>query len=494
MPRLTILLLLLLVIIWPSSAQIETKILSPKKMEKDLEFLLQNIEAHPDPFAKINKEDFNDIVENVRQNISVELDQFDFYKNLAPIMTSIHDGHSRLFFERSWLEHIRKKQGVFPYEVYLDNSNELYVIKSYGDTNLPVGCKIIEINGLNVSDIIDSITPYISYETIPFRNNLISESFEFYLYLLFKKSDGALVKYFSTEEATASVSNVSFKEWKSFQIDNREERERKIALGKTYDYSIIKPGVAKIDIFSFSARNFQSYQIFLAKTFKEIRKENVHSLIIDVRGNYGGWPKIASELFHYISEGHFKTMAQSSMKISNSYRRYFKDYYPIMRNADYIPPTRRHYLDLHKILSGEINSFANEDVFFNEAPITKDYEFYGDCYLLIDRQSFSASSSFASTFQCYSMGAIIGEPTGGTKIFRANPYTRQLPNSDIIFSMSTTKLYTACFDEEDSPVVPNIEAIPSIFDRMLNTDSQLNLALLMIRRIQKQRALEAKNE
>lgn len=461
--------------------------LSPKKMQKDLKVLLETIDAHPDPYTKISEESFQALVQEVEKNIADELDEIDFYKNISKIVAAIGDGHSSVYMPRYWLKKLRKKYGAFPYEVFLTNAGELFVINTYGDTVLTMGAQILEINGMSVEAFIDEVTPYISFETIPFRNDLISQNFELLLLLVFKQTDQLKFKFKVNEESEVKISTIAYKNWKKRKKDLREEREKKIAIGKPYDFNILKPGIAKIDIFSFSTPNLNKYNFFLNKTFKEIKKNNVHSLIIDVRGNYGGWPKIASELFHYIHEGHFKTMAKSRMKVSYAYRNFYTDKYPWLRSANIGLTERRHYINLRQVIHGEIGSFVDEDIYFNEAPITETYEFTGDCYVLIDRKSFSASSSFASTFQCYSMGLLIGEPTGGTKIFRANPISKTLPKSRLIVRMSTTKLYSACYNQENEPVIPNIEVVPTILDLVHNSDSQLNTALRLIKKMQQKK-------
>lgn len=475
-----------------SFAQIETRILSPKKMQKDLEFFLENIDGHPDPYTKISEEDFNAIVEEVRNNLNVELDEIDFYKNLTRIISTIHDGHTSVYFPEGWLERIRKEHGVFPYEVYLTDDEELFVIDSHVEDQIPLGAQVLEINGMSVTQFIKEVTPHISYEVLPFRNDRISRSFELMLYLVFKQSDqlNFKVKYLKEEEFI--VSNIDFKEWKNLEKDDRERRDKKLAIGEPYDFTIIKPGVAKIDIFSFSVRSISSYEFFLAKTFKTIQEENIHSLIIDVRGNYGGYPKVSSMLFQYIHEGYFKTMAKSTMKISSAYRSYFTDKYPELLRSSYRGKNNLHSIDLHEVIKGKLNTYVDEESFYNETPVTKDYEFLGDCYLLTDRKSFSASSGFASTFQCYSMGYIVGEPTGGTKIFRANAFARKMIWSRFWVRVSSTKLWTTCYDQEDQGVIPNVEVKHKIIDLVHKNDAQLNTALWLIKEVQAKKAAAAK--
>ena len=180
-------------------------------------------------------------------------------------------------------------------------------------------------------------------------------------------------------------------------------------------------------------------------------------------------------------------MAKSEMKISKTYRAYFAPYIPTGYFSENSVPKRRHFIDINSIMRGKLGSYAKEDIFFNESPKTRTFEFTGDCYLLTDRVSYSAASSFASTFQCYGMGHIIGQKTGGTKIFRANPITLELPKSKFRIQMSTTKMYTACYNNELEGVTPDVVYSPTIIDRCSDLDTQLIFAVRVIKTARKKR-------
>ena len=55
---------------------------------------------------------------------------------------------------------------------------------------------------------------------------------------------------------------------------------------------------------------------------------------------------------------------------------------------------RRLHQALPAIMKEKIGTIVKEESFFNEVPETKSSEFVGDLYLLIDRSSYSAASSF----------------------------------------------------------------------------------------------------
>ncbi len=461
----------------------DDRLISIKKLNKDFEDLKDLLEAHPDPFQKITESDFLGTYNQIKLSLDQPHTVLEFYKKVAQVITLIKDGHSSVYLPEHWLLKKRKESGVFPYEVYLNNNNELYVIKSFNNGTIPVGSKIVSINGLTTEAFLNVIDPYISYEIIPFRNTRIDAEFEQCLYLAFGKSNELIFKYFVADTLSTVITTMPYNEWKIKQKNNREEKDKKIAKGKPYDYNLIAPGIGHLNIYAFLTADLDAYKSFLKKTFKNIKEDKVHSLIIDVRGNFGGWPKISSELFHFISNGYFKTMGKSSMKVSEAYQKSITSRnHMLMHNTPYIEH-KRHYIDLNSILKKPLGTFVNEDVFFNEEPIFKDFEFKGDCYLLVNRDSSSAASSFASTFQCYSMGKIIGEETGGTKIFRAHAMGSKLYRSGIRVSLSTTKLFATCYMEENQGVLPNINFTPSLLDIIHGVDSQLNYAQLYINHV-----------
>ena len=180
-------------------------------------------------------------------------------------------------------------------------------------------------------------------------------------------------------------------------------------------------------------------------------------------------------------------MDHSITKVSYTYRKNITDRLPYFNNVKFSYTKLKHHNDNPTRLSNPYDTYIEQDTLFIESPITKDFEFYGDCYLLTDRDSYSAASSLAATFQCYGMGTIIGEETGGTKIFRADFFTEELSHSRIFVNMSTTKLFTACYDNEVEGIKPNINYSPNILQRISGVDTQLLYAQRIIKKVQQQR-------
>lgn len=466
------------------------KLLSIKQMKKDMAEMLAVVEAHPDPFTHIPEQEFMDAYEKEVASITQEMNILDYYKKVSKLIALIRDGHSSVRMPAGWMTKKRRKHGVFPLSFYLSSEDELFVLKNYGEVDIPLGAKITKINDLPVLDFLAAIDPYISYEKKSFRNTRIDDNLEFYFYLIFGHSNGIKLHYTFGEKKEITVENISLSQWSSNYKDVREESEAAIAKGIPYSYENIGNGTGILKIYSFFARNLDNYDNFLRSTFKSIQEDSIHSLVIDVRGNYGGWPRISSKLFHYLTEYPFKTFAQNTLKVSKAYREYFYELYPGLRHENYVYPSQLHSIDLDAIMRDEIGSFKTTSSIYNELPRKRKFEFTGDLYLLTNRDSYSAASSFASTFQCYQMGTIIGVETGGTKVFRANAMNKKLSRSAIVVNMSTTKVLCACYNEEFEGVTPTIEYSPSINELVSDMDTHLLYTQRIIKMVQKKKKEE----
>ena len=462
----------------------EEKEYSASRLRSDFKKFEKFLAAHPDPFTHISEESFRAKLDEVERSLDHPHTTLEFYKKLASLVALISDGHSAVYFPGSWWIRKLKANGCFPYEVYLTNDDELYVIKSYDNGSIQSGARIMAINGISVDSFIKAVEPFLSYEMIRFRNTIIDSDFNRFLYLAFGEQRANEITYFTADTLKTLVRNMPFKSWVKFQKEDRDADEKRAAMGRPYSYKKLEEGIGLIHVHSFAVGDVKAYELFLNKTFKQIRKDSIHSLIIDIRGNFGGWPGAASKLFHYISNTYFKTMAQSSMKVSYPLRELFGSFDPRMREFSKHMHHHRHFMDLEAIMNNTINTYVHEESLFNERPRNETYEFKGDCYLLTNRDSYSAASSFAATFQCYQMGTIIGEETGGTRIFRAAAIGELLPHSGIIIRMSTTKNYCTCYDQEFQGVLPNIAYSPSILELVSEQDIQLMYARRIIHKVQ----------
>lgn len=472
------------------SAQ-DSNLIPVKKLRKDFKKLVSYVEAHPKPYRHISEQEHKSLIDSIYKLIDRPISNMDFFKLVSPIYTSIKDGHSGIYPPMFWLKNYRKSYGVFPYRLYLSDENRLFIIDNWGeDKTIPLGAEILAINQISINDLLIELSQYVSYEQEIFRNTVIQNNFDLYLYLQFGTISEIELSYLGNKKEEHLVKFIKYKDWKNEVEESEIEKDKRIKMNKPYAYKKLKEGVGIIYIYSFAVGEYNKYRIFLRDTFRKIASDKIESLIIDVRDNTGGFPKVSSDLFHYISEKNFKTMALNEVKVSKTYRQYYTksanvNLYQMHFRKDL------HFVDLESIMQKDIGTIVKETEFFNENPRTENNEFNGDLYLLTDNRSFSASSSFAATFRCYQMGLIIGQETGGTKVFHANSISHKLDHSKIICSMATTRDYTACFYEEDEGIIPDIEVKQSVPGLVAKRDAVIDYTLHLIKKVKKIKQEEA---
>ena len=486
-------LLLLVTFLGTITAQ-NDRLLPPKKLKKDLKELVAVIEAHPAPYRHITEDQLNALIDSTKNLLEEPMTMLDFYKLMSPIYSAIKDGHTSVRLPRKWMYNYRKKHGVFPFKVHLTDDNHLHIIDNYSDDKtIALGSEILGLNGVLITTFLEDISPYIAYEQENFRNSQIQTNFDMYLLLYFGQIKQIEIDYLSDIERKHTVDYIAYKDWKDELEEEEVIRRKKIAISKPYEFKKIKEGIGLLKIYSFAFASDVTYKGYLRTMFGEIKKDSITSLIIDVRGNTGGFPKTVSDLIHYISDKYFKTMAISEMKVSYAYRKYFQDRYNY-NFYQYTRKGRRHHIDLMALFNEEIGTMVKEEASFNEPPKEMQNEFTGDVFLLIDKRSFSASSSFAATIRCYQLGILIGEETGGTKVFHANNMYKKLPHSGIVCGMATTRKYTGCFHEEDEGIKPDLPVVPTIPQLVAKQDVALNYSLRVISKAKRLREQEKKKQ
>lgn len=468
----------------------DLKLFSVRNLKKDFKEFVSIVEAHPAPYRHISEKDHKKLIKSIESQIKEDMNVIDFYNLIAPIYTSIKDGHSSIRLNFDWYKQLRKEYGVIPLKIYVDKQDKIYVISDARlDQNIPGGSEISHINGLTTQEYIEAVDPLISYELPNFRNSQIQESFNRHLLALFGPQHTTEITYMHQgEEVTQTVSHIDYDEWKDALSEGEEYKRKRIATFKPWDYKKLTDHVGYLNIFSFSIPDEEKYKFFLKKIFKDIKKDEITSLIIDVRGNTGGYPRDVSNLLHHITQRSFKTMDLSEMKVSQSYKDYFNEGSRINMYQVTIRRNNIHGIDINKLFGYQNGDVITQSQEFNEQAILENNEFAGELYLLTDKRTFSAASSLAATFKCYELGLILGEETGGTQVFHANSMYKQLKYTDLVAGMATTRLYTNCAMVEDQGVLPNIEVIPNVMHIVSGQDHVLNYALRVIKKVEKIKA------
>ena len=173
---------------------------------------------------------------------------------------------------------------------------------------------------------------------------------------------------------------------------------------------------------------------FMDKAMKNISKRGITNLIVDVRGNPGGWDTQGVELFTYLMK-------------SDSPAYYYKRLHAVTDSSEFLK-----YSDLseedRKKVKKELRAEADGTFTMREEYNTdlklqypKPNRFKGQVYILVNHRSASTTSEFIAVCKSNKVGILVGEESGGAYEGGngASFITMTLPHSKI--SVSTPLMY-----------------------------------------------------
>ena len=436
-----------ILIIWSAT----TRYFPHEKVISDIDYAIKVMEdVHPNLYAETSKEDFIVTADSLKNLLPLKVSDVEAHKVLRKTFSQLGDGHTgggwSFFYNRAAVL-FRK---TLPYKIEVKNER-LFVAKNYFYRNtIPIGSEIIKINGKPASQCLLEISELLSYESIPFRNSMIASPLFWGLWNDFGSFE---ITYLTPNEKTTRTVKSSGGLISKILALNEYS-------GEDFSYKVLPENIGYIEFNSFS--NLDKIKVFLDATFKSILTDNIKDLIIDIRKNSGGNSSLGDEFMQYVSKTDFKMVDSVTIKISCE-----------LINNEYF-----NWIDSTKRIAGSIyTSHDTSKVKLRENPL----RFEGNTYLLVGGATFSSASMFASSFQCYNAGKIIGTETGGLTVCFGDVYTFLLPNTKFDMRASYKKFFQACGVDNRRGVIPDYIVESSFEDEQKGVDRVLEFTVDLIK-------------
>ena len=339
-----------------------TKMYSKSALMKDIN-QLEYVLLKENPLYYTDSNALKAEFEKARKQIKEEMTEEEFYRLVNPIVVKVQCGHTNLSIS-SALEKNRKENAKFlPIDLYAKDDC-LYE----KDTKE----RVVSINGNTAAEIINTLLKNISHD----GDNLSGAYYIMNHYFATKYYD--FVEQPKTFDITYQKEdgNIYTKTYiaEYDEKDNVNAWNLRMAMydGIQYYSSDFQgeTAILKINVFM---QGKQSFSKFLKEFFHQVEEKQCKKIIIDVRGNFGGDPRMAKELLSYFITEPFDYF-QSNVSLMEKIVGYDKKVIP---KADKIP-------------------YESE--------------------LWIDGACFSTCGHFASIYQSLGLGTILGEATGGGSI------------------------------------------------------------------------------
>ncbi len=374
-------------------------LLSGEQAAEDLDYLIGRLaERHP---ACINGLPDNVQIkyDQERENIAAlpKVSVLSLWQSAARILNSLGDAHTAV-----GVNYVNRKYLPLTFKWKEDD-----FVCSGGEYD---GYIVIEIDNISIDDLYERFLTQFSYELEAWARHSFAERLTRSEYLSFVgvsphgeiplilecPSDGGRVTVsFRLGEAVAAV----------------EEKAEPY-----FDYSI-DPS-AGVGIFTLRQCVYdEEYKDGLKDFFTTVQQKNIHSIIVDLRGNPGGNSLVSNEFIRYLPAGSY-ICGTCDVRFGKI----------IWKNRPQTLKNKQH------------------------API-----FSGDVYVLTGADSFSSAMSFATLISDNKLGTVVGEIPGNMPSSYGDILRFQTPNAGLIFTVSYKYFVRPDAEKSDSPLIPDVE-------------------------------------
>ncbi|MFC7358470.1 S41 family peptidase [Jejudonia soesokkakensis] len=476
---------------------------------------------HPKLYQYTPKEQLDFKFDSLKQAITAPMASRAFYEKLAAVVTNVHQGHisvsppniKRTRKERKEFRDKKLAFNTMDFE-YLDS--KLWVTDAKAEDSVLIGSQVVTIEGETPTNLIKKYNTLIASDGFnqTLFDGMVGSRFPRYYYknkgfvdslqITFKTTDSVFDKTFSWKKPekkkdsifTDSVENSAVK---VKRVTASEKKEKRIAARNKRKYNNKYGYVKSTDeftrIFNFigadstiaymKIRGFSngSYDEFYEESFTTMDSLGTKNLIIDLRDNGGGRLNEIDELYSYLTDTEYTFIEKSEIKTRVPFLNSF------LSNTN--PDLLRGAVLVFSPVIATLNILKTEKengiLYYKwrnskpQEPKEKNYK--GNLYVLINGNSFSASSVLSTHLKATNRATFVGQETGGAYngtvagLFRGY----ELPNSKVVIRMGLMQIEAPYKVEPDGfGVTPDVEITPTRKDREEGRDPELQYVLDMI--------------
>ena len=502
-----------------------TKLHSIEDLQDDIDDVYKQLQKnHPHLYQFTSKEVLDFKFDSLKKSITKPMDSRTFYKQLAAVTKYIGQGHMSVS-PPSLKFNKKERKALLKTKFEINNldfeyvNNKLLIANARGKDSLLTHAEVLEVDGKNTEDLINKYTKIIASDGYNKTFHKRVAGFRFMSYyakdkgrfdsinLKLKTSDSTFVKMYRRvlkKDTTAaaikkdslrkdSINTVNKEIAKLTKAERKAKRKKSKAKRKhnwNYGYDYIRKEytrnlnfigkdstVALLKIRGFSRG---SYEEFYDESFKKIDSLKSKALIIDLRNNFGGRLNEITYLYSYLTDQDFTLIDRSEIN-----RRF-----PILKSsmANTTPTGIKILLGLFSPVVATIDilktSKHDGKLYYkfksSKAQEPKDLNYKGKIYVLINGNSFSASSILSTKLQGNHRATFIGEETGGAYNGTVAGFykTYEMPNTKVVARIGLAHIGAQYKSTPDGyGVKPDIEIIPTYKDRINGNDPELEWVL-----------------
>lgn len=289
----------------------------PEKLHSDLEVLRDVLHrAHPDPYRYATQAGLDRAFDEVRDSITVPMDRQAFLNALMPVFHLVGDAHCYPDLPATQRGRIEQELPVIPIKVSILNEG-LYVEEELkGFRSLPLGVRILSINGHSAEHILQRLGRMITVDgaNTTLRVRRLEKEFPWLYRRYIDASSSFTVRYQMTDGSEA--------EQKVFAMTGEEMARTRKPDGAglnswrvfwDQDSEALWVTLRTLDLDTLAAAGIRPDR-FLAAMLKDARRNKARSVVFDLRGA-GGRDLAAAELvFASVAKAPFRVVQSMTVR------------------------------------------------------------------------------------------------------------------------------------------------------------------------------------
>jgi hypothetical protein len=392
---------------------------SPAKIQTDYILFRRILEtSHPSIYWYTSKDSMDYYFDEGYKSLNDSMTEIQFRDLLAYVISKIDCGHTSMKGSKAFSKYVDTAfSKAFPFAIkFWSDTMVITANLRKNDPLLQRGTQVISINGYNVRALTDTLFNYITTDGFSSNGKYQSLSTGFAFANLYKNvlglTDSIDIHYIDN----LGLESQTWARPYDFKADTMDKKTLNHGppsrgSGKKKDKprvflpsvnlqldTVMKTGYMTVATFD----RTNHLKRFFKRSFKELEKDHIKNLVIDVRSNGGGDAGLSTLLTRYIIDHPFR-LADSlyTIKPPSEYKKYIqKSFWHGMLIS----------VVTRKGKDGKYH-FRYFEKHYNSPK--KKYHYDGQVYILIGGNSFSATTLFAGDLKGQKNVTLVGEETGG---------------------------------------------------------------------------------
>lgn len=476
-----------------------TKILQPADMQADFRYLRRLLEeTHPGLYRYTPKSVMQAKLDSIDRSLDRPLPFYLFFRTIAGLMADVRCAHTHALPAKNWQKHFHNNWKMMPFYMFPSQQRAYVLLNGTNDQRIKPGFELLTINGKPLEDIRQQLYRYYwtdgyieSSRAATLKGELMNLFYYWFIdrpneYMFtFRTMTGDTIQFATEGQPFSSMmktitSNPINKQMVAWYVNKKQKHPWRLSFPDT----LAQTAILRIDGFGANGisngdQAIRRFQQFMDGAMTKLSKKRTQNLILDLRGNPGGWDSQGIELFTYLMK-------------SDTAVAYYARQHAITDSSEFVKFSDLSEADQKNIKNelipeadGTFTLKQGSDTREPKRYVPKPNRFRGQVYILMDAQSASTTSEFLAVAKANKVGTFIGVEAGGAYEGGngSSFITLDLPKSGI--QVTTPLVYydnaVPTPPQKGRGTLPDLTVPLTINDVLTHTDPQLNAVVNLIR-------------